>query len=340
MKKMITLSTKNNTLLSLIIPLLILSVSLIISLTEGFIENTAILSKAITLDLLILMPCAFFLFVRKSKLPNTSTVPVFIIGLVAGYLIIPKEHQTLLIWFKSFVLPAVELSVFLFVIYKVYKTLKSIRLKQKNTPDFFDALNETCQDIFPNKLAKFLAMEIAVFYYGFIYWKKYKIQKDEFTYHKSSGTIGLFFAFILILSIETYVLHLLIESWNVTIAWILSLISIYTTIQIFGFIKSILKRPIYIKDEILYLRYGILSHVKINFEAVQRIELTSRDIKENKGTIKLSILGDLESHNIIIHLSSEHELTGFYGIKKKFTSIAISIDQKEEFIKTLGSKRR
>lgn len=65
------------------------------------------------------------------------------------------------------------------------------------------------------------------------------------------------------------------------------------------------------------MNYGILSQVKITFDAIEYIELSSKGIKQDKGVIKLSTLGDLESLNIIIHLSFEHELTGFLWKKKK-----------------------
>ena len=340
MRKTITLSRKSSTLFALFTPLAILSAAFFISLTDAFKQNTEILSKGITLDLLILMPLTYLFFVRKSKLPNTSTILILIIGLTVGSLILPEENQNLLYWFKTYALPLVEISILSWILYKVFKTLKLFRSKQKSSSDFYNILKETCQEALPNKIANFMAMEIAVFYYGFFYWKKTKLKDNEFSYHKDSGIIGLLFGFIFIIGIETYVLHILIESWNVNIAWVLSLISTYTAIQIFGFIKSIIKRPIFIEDGVLHLRQGILSQVQISSDDIERIELSSKDIQENKGTIKLSILGNHESHNIIIYLSREYELTGFYGLKKKFTGIAITIDQKERFIKMIEKQKR
>ena len=337
MRKTITLSRKSSALLALFTPLAILSAAFIISSTDAFKQNTDILSKGITLDLLILMPLTYLFFVRKSNLPNTSTILIFIIGLTVGSLILPEENQNLLYWFKTYALPLVEIGILSWILYKVFKTLKLFRSKQKNSYDFFNILKETCQDAFPNGVANFLAMEIAVIFYGFIFWKKRDLKENEFSYYKNSGTISLLFAFIFIIGIETYVLHILIVTWSVVAAWILSAISIYTGIQIFGFLKSIKKRPITIENNVLHLRYGIMSQVDIHIESITSIELSSKEIEQYQKTIKLSPLGALESHNIILHLNQELELTGFYGTKKSFKSIAFYADKKEQLKKCIDT---
>ena len=81
----------------------------------------------------------------------------------------------------------------------------------------------------------------------------------------------------------------------------------------------------------MHLRYGILSEVKLNLNNIAGVELNSH-LKEVPEFIKkLSPLGDMESHNIIITLSQEQDLVGLYGMKKKFKSIAFHIDQPKLF---------
>jgi small nuclear ribonucleoprotein (snRNP)-like protein len=69
----------------------------------------------------------------------------------------------------------------------------------------------------------------------------------------------------------------------------------------------------------------------IDIENIESIELSSKDIETNKETRKLSFLGELESHNVIIRLKEEETLIGLYGIRKKFKILALHVDNKIEF---------
>jgi hypothetical protein len=136
---------------------------------------------------------------------------------------------------------------------------------------------------------------------------------------------------IFIVAIETVVFHILLAKWNVVAAWVLTFLSIYSGIQIFGFLKSMLKRPISIENNKLFLRYGIMSEVTIDIKDIESIEVSSKDIELDKETRKLSFLGELESHNLIIRLKKENTLIGLYGMKRTFKNLAFHVDDKVKF---------
>ena len=196
---------------------------------------------------------------------------------------------------------------------------------------FFSILKSTCYEILPKGVVIPFVTEIAVIYYGFINWKKRRLQPNEFSYHKDSGTVGILIAILFLIAIETVALHLLLAKWNITAAWILTGLSIYTGIQILGFLKSMYKRPIIIEGNKLYLRYGIMNQTTINIEDIESVELTMKDIELTKTTRKLSFLGNLEGHNMVIKLKKENVLTGLYGIKRPYNTIALHVDKKIGF---------
>ena len=179
------------------------------------------------------------------------------------------------------------------------------------------------------------ASEIAVLYYGFINWKTREVSENEFTYHKNSGTPVLLVGFIMVIGIETYAFHSLLARWSIVAAWILTALSIYTAIQVFGFAKSLSKRPISVNKNSLTLKYGILNEVDIPFSDIDKVELSGKTLEKDELTKTLSPLGELESHNIIIHLNKENELVGLYGMKKKFNMIGLYIDEPKEFNKRM-----
>ncbi len=313
------------------VPLLIVGLMILIATSKLFEANPETLSIGITLDLLFTVPVIYFLLIRKKKIPKITIVPFFIVGMLIASNIIPQENQFILNWAKTWIFPIIELGVATFIFFKVRQTLKKYRSKAVTNPDFFSALKDTCREIIPPKIAELLVMELAVFYYGFIDWKKKKLGPNEFSYHKNSGTISLLIAFIPIIGIETYVIHVLLLKWSAIAAWIASILSVYTCIQVFGFMKSILKRPITIEGNKLYLRYGILSETIIDIHNIESINISGADLEWNDEIKKLSPLGDLESHNMVITLKQKNTLTGLYGIKKNYTTIAFFIDHKEDF---------
>ena len=321
--------------LILAFPLILILSLILITLSVGFKENAKVFSMALTFDLLITIPLFYFLLIRKSKISKTTIVPLMILGMVTGKYLIPGEHQYYLDLFQSWALPLIEISVVSFVIFKVYKTVQSYRVTREDTPDFYSALTSTCREVLPKPVAIPFATEIAVFYYGFFLWKKKKLRENEFSYHKESGSVSLFAVLIFLIIIETVVLHILLALWNETIAWVLSLVSVYTILQLFGFLRSMYNRPIIISTDKLILRYGIMKEVEIDLGNIASIEISDREIECDEKTAKLALLDKLESHNMILHLHRKSYLTGLYGNTKEFEVIALHVDDKEKFRRKL-----
>ena len=312
------------------IPLVLLS-TLILLVKSPFFNGNDILSFAITADLLLIVPLVYFLLIRKSEIPNTTVIPVMIIGLLVGSYFLPQQSQTYLSIFKTWILPFLELIVLSYVLYKVRKAVLKFKENKTSTFDFFTTLKKTCYEILPKNAVMLVVTEIAVFYYGFINWKRREIKVNEFTYHKDSGIIALLIVTIFIVAIETAVLHILLSKWSNILAWILTFLSIYSGIQILGFLKSLTKRPYKIENGKVFLSYGILSEATINLDDIETIEISSKDIEFDKETRKLSPLGSLESHNVVITLKNKSVLNGFYGLKREFKTLAFFVDKKVKF---------
>lgn len=317
------------------IPFLLIGLMVLISKSVFFTNNSNSFALAITFDLLLTVPFVYFLLIRKTNIPKTTIAPVLIVGVIICSLILPTENQYYLNLFKTWVLPVVELSIITFVIYNLRKGIKRYKQNKNESYDFFTTLKETCYEILPKGAVMPFVTEIAVFYYGFLNWNKRELKENEFSYHKDSGTITLLIAIIFIVAIETVTLHILLQKWSNIAAWVLTFLSIYSGIQIFGFLKSMLKRPIKIERDKLILRYGIMSEATIYLKEIESVEVSSKDIELDKETRKLSFLGELESHNIVICLKNENTLIGLYGVKQKFKNLVFHVDDKNEFKNTL-----
>jgi len=322
-------------ILFLSLPILIIISVVVLSQSSIFFSNPGSLSTGITVDLLLTLPLVYFLVIRKRNIPKTTIVPVFILGLIIASSILPSNQQHFLDGVKYWFLPILEISVFTFVFIKVRKAVKTFTVNKSSSFDFYTVLKQTTAEIAPPKIAKAIAMEIAVFYYCFFKWKAAPVPPNGFTYHKDTGTRAVALTLIFLILIETFSFHLLLVENYPVVAWVLTGLSIYSGFQILGFMKSLNQRPTYIKNGMLHLRYGILAEADLDISTIDSIELNSRPIEKEDGITFLSLAGELEGQNLIVHFKKEQSLNGLYGLKKRFTKLALHIDDKDRFYQTL-----
>lgn len=325
-------------------PLLIFGIpTILFAIIIFFIQSTVfsshgILNLAVSIDLLLTIPLIYFLLIRKSDIPKTTIVPVMIIGMVLGSLFLPTDGQHYISLFKLWILPVVEISVLTYVLFKVRRAVKRFKIVQGATPDFYTAVKSTCKELMPSVAANVTSAEIAMVYYAFFNWKKRPYQSNEFTHHKRSGTPILMYTFIFLIVIETFAVHLILVKYSLVAAWILTILSVYTGFQIFGFARSLAQRPIVIEQDRIVFRYGILNETTINFDQIEKLEPTRKSIENMEGTRKLSPLGEMESHNLLVHMKSEHTMHAIYGFKKKFSTLAVFVDDVQGFTKAVEDR--
>ena len=331
-----TTITKNIT--PVLVPLALLATLIVVTTSLAPLNIDSIVEFAVTADLIITIPLVYYLLIRKRNVPKTTVVPFIIIGLVTGSLILPENNQFYLDLFKTYALPILEITILVYIIIKVRTVLKSYKKQKKQSPDFYTAINEAATSILPGFAARLFAAEISTLYYGFIYWKKKIPADNEFTYHKKSSIITTLLIFIFLIAIETAFFHYLLSMWSSIAAWILTILSIYTAIQIFGIVRSMTKRFISFDGDNLILRYGILNEAIININNIRDIEISSKKLEFNEETKSLSPFKDFDKHNVVIRLINENNLNGMYGIKSTCKTLVLHVDEPEKFRDSLLNK--
>lgn len=317
------------------IPILILLFLIVLPKTTAFQNAPEELSIGILLDLLITIPLVFFFLIRKTKVPKFTIIYSFILGLIVAGLVIPIEYQSLLSSIKLIAIPVLEIGVISLIIYKITSINSSFKKTKKD--DFYDNLLIACNEVLPGRVGKVLATEIAVIYFLFSPSRKNELREQEFTYFKKSGIKSILGVFLFLLVIETIGVHLVMATWSLTIAWVLSFLSLYTMVQIIAILRSMNKRPIRIdlENESLHLRYGFGCQTSISFESIERIEKSRKSLSNDKSNVCLSLFDLLDSNNTIIYLNEENTLQKIYGIQKKYTSISLFVDERDLFVDTI-----
>lgn len=321
------------------LPLFVILSSIVIAMSP-LLKQYPELAIGITYDLTLIAPLLFLLLIRKSGFSKFRAVPFFIGGTIIASYLLPESGQRHLMFIKTFVLPAVEVAVFLFLIRKVFLGIKTIKTKLKESPDFLIVSKDSAAELFgKSKLATFLASEISMFYYAFFAWKPKKRQPNEFTNFKENATIAIAGSLLMIVFIETYAFHILLMNWSIIAAWVLTGTSIYTAIMIFGHMKALLKRPSILTDKHLILKNGLVADCKISLDEIESIEAYTKEMTSEEFKIgNLGFTKDSTNHNIAIHFKRQQTIEKLYGFSDKCDVLLIHMDNKSIFIEKVAER--
>ncbi|XLS28730.1 hypothetical protein ACJD0Z_16220 [Flavobacteriaceae bacterium M23B6Z8] len=320
------------------LPVLLMLVMLFLSKTPQ-LETSKNLGYAIIADMVLTIPLLYFLLIRKRNISNLTVLTFSVLGLFLAGWMLPKDFQALIGQLKSIFIPVIELFIISSVLYKIYKFKRSVKEETSVVPDALQLLRKNINASFSNKfMAGALVTELSVLYYGFLSWKKIAVQPGVYTNYKESGAIAIYGALILVIIAETIGFHFLLNQWSSVVAWIFTGSSIYLLLQLFAHCKALLQRPISLEKGFLIVRYGIFMDAKIPLASIESIEKTTADFVKEKGIEKVALLGDAESHNILLILKNEETLTKAYGTRKLFKKLYFYVDEPDHLIGTINER--
>lgn len=318
---------------SVLFPMLLFLIIILISKLSLF-QSSKEISIGITLDLILTIPLIYFITIRKSKIPKTSFIPVFILGLVTGSVIIPEQDQGLLNFVKEFIVPVIEFFAICYIIYNVRKIRKAYK-SNKNELSFSKALKIAVKDILPDRFASVLVSEISMIYYCIFAWKNSLVSDFSFTYHRKSGIVPFLSILIFLILFETVLIHIVIQIWSSIAAWILTIVNLYALIQITAILRSIKKLPIKINHNYLEINFGIFSETIINLDNIESVENGKRSFKKSDAIVSVSPFSELIKPNILIKLKEEEVLTKLYGFKTSYKQLVFNVDDVETFTNSI-----
>lgn len=322
-------------------PLLVVGVALSIALSPLVIQYP-VLAMGVNYDLTITSPLIYFLCIRKKRVSNFTVVPVFIIGILLTKIILPQEHHTHVDFINFYVLPIIELLVFSIVLRNVYRLKKEYKIHQLYTHDFYQSFKMSAQKLMGNqRVAGILTTEVSMIYYALICWKKRSSNAYQFTSYKANGSLALYGVILFLMFIETFVVHVILHTYgHYVTSWILLMVSIYSFIQFFGHVKAMVYRKSMMDEENIFLKYGLFGDVTIPLSSIKRVEVSSQKIEGNEMCTvhKLSLLGELEPHNIILYLENDVTIHKAYGMTKSAHVLLVSIDSPQEFMTVIHQK--
>ncbi|MEZ5429267.1 MAG: hypothetical protein R2747_23670 [Pyrinomonadaceae bacterium] len=322
---------RNSPLVVYGLPLLIIVFAASVGLTSATAVHPE-LAAAVAFDLLVTAPLAYLFLIRKKNISKLSVLPFFVGGLSIAALVLPAERQYFLDPVKLWVLPAIELIVLALTGRAAWQTLKKYRSLKRAEPDVPTVFREICREKlnFPI-LPDALAFEVSVLYFAFVPWRKPAEAANRFTSHRTSGIIPLLAVLIFLLTVETIVLHVFVSRLSHLAAWAVTASSLYVSLQLLAHLKALYLRRAGIDEKGVFIPHGIFGDTVIDPENIAEIRLTSDPPEKTNGVRRIALLKDFEPFNVRIELKHEETFTGFYGVKSKYRTLLLFIDEKEKF---------
>src|SRR5690625_4966093 len=275
----------------------------------------------LTLSLITLPPLSiYWLLIRPRTMPKLFVYLSFIICLGASYVIIPSSQKEffhkLLVW----LIPILEVSMVIVVIYGIFKSVISYKKNKRDEEhDFLDVIRISLEPKLGNGVVLgAILTELSVFYYSIIGWfrKPTMVEyEDAYSYHKTSQLKTMIIIFSILIILEGAFFHFLIQSWSDIAAWIFTILNIYALLYIIGLYNSVRSLPHIITSDKVIIRFGYQSSIEMDISNIKEIK-TAKDqggIGESKQKDTYFAMLNMDSPQYEIILKEPVLMKSSYG---------------------------
>jgi len=307
----------------------IYAVASLIVRSSLFVTQPEVMSTAITVDLIVTAALLHYVVgVRHAGLPKWTVAPVAAMGGVAATLLIPGGES---LGLAAGLLVMVELGVSGFALWRLGALVKDGRAARASGADVFEALEAGLAESLESKLlAAAVVTELRLMGLGlFGVFRRTPTIDGAFTMHKLPGYYAVAGVLIGLSFVEIPVVHLLLQVVHPVPAWIVTVLSIYGLIWIWGDVQAMRLHPTVVEGDALKLRVGLRWRATILLADIAAIERVTEP-----EAVDVVVLG---APTLALVLRRPVTVKGPFGITRTGTRISLQIDEPEAFAAAIGS---
>lgn len=302
----------------------------------GELDNPRAVAAGMTLDMVLVVPLAFYLaVVRRHRLSIVTLAPVLVASFVAAALILPDEHQQALDVMEWLALP-LELGLAGWLAWRAARALrKAGRDAQADLPE---RLHAAALDLLgSDRAASVVATEISVLHYAVRGWGARPHAPggaSAFSHHRLSGHGPIVFSLLPLLAAETFAVHVLLSLLSVPLAWLFTIASAYTMIWLVADTRATVLRPVLVDDEGITLRAGLRWALRLSWSDVAGVKREKPDL--GRECLSLNLLGS-PTHWLV--LRRPVQARGMYGLRRSVRAVGLQPDDPAAFERALRAGR-
>ena len=288
------------------------------------LRHPDIVAAAVMTDLTIVVPLLYVALVPRPR-RWAGVLPVFLASLVGAGLVLPVSTRAALPVLRMLALPA-ELAAVVLVIWRVRRGLNDLG----SDGDVFGRFERAFAAAVPYPgVAKALAYEMAVLYYGLFSWRDRAAAGPgrSFAYHRAGGYGGLVFALLVVSACEIVGVHLAVSRASHAAAWLLTALGLYGVVWVLGDFQAARLRPLRVGPDGLRVCLGLRWSLEIPWEEIAAIEPAPKPplSKRAQSHLHAALLTPPQWQ---IALRRPFVARGPYGITKAVTTVAVAADDR------------
>lgn len=308
-----------------------------------FARNPDAATFGLTFDLTVTVPVLFYLLVvRPVRLPTAALVPAVVMSFAGAALVLPHDRQHYLHLERALFAPA-ELLLAGLAVRRVQRAVRESRAAAESMDVVEVIRGAVCGGIPLARVADVVTSEVAILYYGLFSWRTRPVvgvRDLAFSYHRKSGYVALLGTLAAVTVVEAAVVHLLVQGWSRTAAWVLTALSAYGLLWLLGFLQAVRLRPILLGPDALHLRSGLRWSARIPYELISRVAPAGIAPPDRRapGYLHAAPLG---SPRLLVELDGTVDAEGLYGLTRRGVSrIGITVDDLPGFTAELEARVR
>jgi hypothetical protein len=292
------------------------------------VSRPGLLVSAILIDLLVVVPAAYWWLCLRGRQSAARVVPVLMLSVAGAAAVLPVSWRGVGPALLLLALPA-ELGVVAMV---VLRARKALRGAGAGDADAAERIRGAMLDVLPHRgAAEAIAYEVVLLYYAVMGWRaRPEPGENTFSYHRKSGYGGIVFALVVATLVESIAVHVLVAPHGRRGAWLLTAASIYGIAWMLGDYQGVRLRPIVVADDALHLRTGLRWTASVPWDAVAAL-VPCRGTVPPKGTpgwLRMTAMG---APNLVLELARPVEARGPYGITRRADRISLALDDVARF---------
>lgn len=299
-----------------------------------------VVAVALPLDFMAGIPLAFYLVVlRPKKMTPLAILPVIWLGYGLSALALGSPAAGILPVLLAVLFP-VEVVIIVREILRLARLIKGTKAQIADPLEWFYAV--ACYLVRRELPARVMAAELGVWYYALLSWrKKPSVEADDkaYSYHNAGGYMSMMLGLGLAFPVEIVAMHMLLSHWNVTVATVVTLLSLYAAVWLVGDARARALRPVVLRRDELRIECGIQMTGTISLSSIASV--SCHEPADIDKADKLNY-GTFYQANVWVVMHDPVEVRTLLGMKRPL-AIGLSLDNPKGFVgalsKMIGANR-
>jgi hypothetical protein len=180
-----------------------------------------------------------------------------------------------------------------------------------------------------SRAAEVVAAEVVMASYALLSWRRRPGADGEarFTSHRTTDYAAVLWAFVGLILLEAFVIHIIVARWSDPAAWAVTAASL-GALWLVGDFQAVRLNPIGVEGDRIRLRVGLRWQADIPLDAIAAVERPGAEPRDAPGYLKATVFGDASLRLVV---ERPVVVRGPFGIECRCREMGISVDDPAAF---------